>query len=67
MSARWIAVVAVAGVFLGCKSDCQTTAEALCEATMKENYGEAAKALGEEWAEDSLKKCVAEQVIRCEG
>lgn len=66
MSARWIAVVAVAGVFLGCKGDCQTAAEALCETSMKENYEEAAQKLGEKWAEDSLKKCVAEQVLRCE-
>ena len=67
MSARWIAVVAVAGVILGCKNDCQSTAETLCETSMKENYEEAAQKLGEKWAEDALKKCVAEQVLRCEG
>ena len=67
MSTRWITVIAIAAAFLGCGSDCQTTAQTLCEATMKENYDDAAKKLGEEWAEDSLKKCVAEQVLQCEG
>jgi hypothetical protein len=63
---RNIAMFAIAGVFLSCKSDCQTAAEAVCETTMKETYGEATQKLGEEWAEDSLKKCVAEQVAQCE-
>ena len=67
MTVRWIAVVALAGVSLGCKSDCQTAAQAACETSMKENYEEAAKKLGAKWAEDSLKKCVAEQVLQCEG
>jgi hypothetical protein len=67
MSTRWIAVVAVAGVFLGCKDNCQTAAETLCETSMKENYDEVVQKLGTKWAEDSLKKCVAEQILRCEG
>jgi hypothetical protein len=66
MSARWIAVVAVAGVFLGCKNDCQSTAETLCETSMKENYEKLEQKLGAKWVEDALKKCVAEQVLRCE-
>ena len=64
---RDIAMLAIAGIFLSCKSDCQTAAETLCEASMKENYDEVAQKLGEEWAEDSLKKCVAEQLLRCES
>ena len=64
---RWIAMIAVAGVFLGCKSDCQTAAETLCEASMKDYYGEVTQKLGEKWAEDSLEKCVAEQVLQCES
>ncbi len=66
---KWIdiAMLAIAGVSLSCKSDCQTAAEALCETSMKKNYGEVTQKLGDEWAEDSLKKCVAEQVLRCES
>jgi hypothetical protein len=66
---KWIdiALLAIAGISLSCRSDCQSAAETLCEASMKENYEEVTQKLGEEWAEDSLKKCVAEQVLRCES
>jgi len=56
----------LAAPLLSCGSDCQTTAETQCETSMKEYYGEATQKLGEEWAEDSLKKCIAEQVLQCE-